>query len=58
MSKDKVNFEMLTDAADNWAEGTLHLPVNSIVKHIQENHGLISDEDILVTQKLHKYLLH
>ena len=44
------NFEVLTNTSDNWLEGTLHLPIDSIIESVEENSGLISDEDILVSE--------
>jgi len=52
MPNHKVNFEVLANAADNWTESALHLPINAIVKHVQQNYGLVSDENVLIAQNL------
>lgn len=42
VSKD-VDLEMHTDAADNWPEGLLELPVDTIVEHVEKDGGLVAD---------------
>ena len=43
---------MLTNAADDGAEGTLHLPVDSIVEHVEKDDSLIPHENVLIAQQL------
>jgi len=38
-----VDLEMHTDAADNWPEGLLELPVDTIVEHVEKDGGLVAD---------------
>ena len=46
----QVYFKVLSNAADDGAEGVLELPINFIVKHVEENHCLVSDVDLKVTK--------
>lgn len=48
----QADLEVLPDAAHDWGKRVGKLPINSIVEHVQDNHGLVSDLDILVAQKL------
>jgi hypothetical protein len=45
-----VYFKVLSNAADDGAESVLELPINFIVKHVEENHCLVSDVDLKVTK--------
>jgi len=45
-----INLKMLTHDPDHWSESSSKLPVNSIIKHVQEDNGLVSYVDISVTQ--------
>lgn len=49
---------MLSNTSHHWPEGLLKLPVNSIIKHVQEYNGLIPDSNITVSLKLDKKFLN
>jgi len=49
---------MLTNASNDRPECLLQLPINSIIEHIEQNNGLISDADIAVALKLNEKLLN
>ena len=48
---------MLSHSTDDWAEGTLHLPIDTVIEHVKKDDSLITDENILVAQQLDKELL-
>lgn len=50
LSYSQVDLKVLSNGADNRAEGTLHLPVHAVVKHVEEDHGLITHKDVLVAE--------
>jgi hypothetical protein len=53
----KCHLEVLSDAPHHRTEGTLHLPIDSIIESVQQYYGLVTNQDILVTQQFHKDLL-
>ena len=52
-----LNNEMLAHAPNSWTECLKQLPVNSIVKHVEEHDRLVSDAHVTVTHKLNEKLL-
>lgn len=49
-----MNFEVLTYAAYNWFESQSHLPVMLIIQYVQQDHSLISDVYVIVSQHLYQ----
>jgi len=49
-----VDNEMLTNATNGWSECLQQLPIDSIVKHVQQNNRLISDANVWVTLELNQ----
>ena len=54
---DDVNDKMLADTSNNWPESFLQLPVNTVVEHVEQHDGLVSDTDVTVALELHKNCL-
>lgn len=54
---DDMDREVLTNTPNNWSEGLLQLPVNSIIEHVEEDDRLISDTDITVSLELDQQFL-
>jgi hypothetical protein len=54
---DALDNEMLSDTTDRWAECLQQLPVDAIIKHVEEHDGLITDAHVTVTHKLNKKFL-
>ena len=55
---DDVNDKVLSNTSNDWSESLLQLPVDSIVKHVEQNDGLISDADVTVSLELDEQLLN
>mmetsp|Transcript_20325 Transcript_20325/g.19275 ORF Transcript_20325/g.19275 Transcript_20325/m.19275 type:complete len:218 (+) Transcript_20325:531-1184(+) len=53
---DDVDFEVLAYAADDGDEGAGELPVHSIIQHIEEDYGLVSDAHFVVAEELDEQL--
>lgn len=53
-----IDDEMLSNAPDDGSEGLGELPVNTIIQHVQENNGLISDWNLTVALELNQKLLN
>jgi len=49
---------MLTNVSNDWSECLLQLPVDSIIKHVEQDNSLISNADIAVTLELDQELLN
>ena len=55
---DDVNDKVLSNTSNDWSESLLQLPVDSIVKHVEQNDGLISDADVTVSLELDEQFLN
>ena len=53
-----IDGEVLAHTADNWAECLLELPVHTVVKHVQEHNGLVTDGNLTVTLQLDEQFLN
>ena len=49
---------MLTNASNNGPKCLLQLPINTIIKHIEQDNSLISDTNITISLKLNKKLFN
>ena len=57
MADRHFHLEVLADAADDRAERTLHLPIDTIVEHIKQRDCLVTDKDITIAKQLHEHFL-
>jgi len=48
---------MLSNTPYDWSECLLELPVNSIIKHVEQHNSLVPDANIAVSLKLNEELL-
>ena len=46
----QVYFEVLSNAPHYWSKCALHLPVNSVIEHVEQDYGLVTHENVLVTK--------
>ena len=53
----QFDFEVLANTAYDRSESTLHLPVQTVIKHIQKDNCLVSHENVLMPEELYEYLL-
>ena len=53
-----INNKMLANTPYNWSESLLQLPIDSIIKHVQEHNSLVPDPNITIALKLYKELLN
>tara|TARA_B110001450_G_C17576067_1_gene462883 strand:+ start:478 stop:1101 length:624 start_codon:yes stop_codon:yes gene_type:complete len=55
---DDVDDKVLSNTSNDWSKGLLQLPVNSIVEHVEQYYGLISDANVTVSLELDEQLFN
>ena len=48
---------MLPNAPNDRTKSTLHLPIDTIVEHVEQDNGLVPHEHVLIAKQLDKDLL-
>ena len=55
---DNTDNEVLTNASNDGSKCLLQLPINAIIKHIEQDNGLISNANVTIALKLNEKLLN
>ena len=53
----QVDLEVLPNAPNDRTKSTLHLPIDTIVEHVEQDNGLVPHEHVLIAKQLDKDLL-
>ena len=53
----QVDLEVLPNAPNDRTKSTLHLPIDTVVEHVEQDYGLVSHEHVLIAKQLDKDLL-
>ena len=53
----QIDLEVLPNAPNDRTKSTLHLPIDTVVEHVEQDYGLVSHEHVLIAKQLDKDLL-
>ena len=53
-----LNDEMLTNRSYRWSECLKQLPIDTIIEHVEQNDGLVTNAHIIIPHKLNKKLFN